>query len=107
VEHCKITNSKHQITNKFQIPIPNDRNRFGILNFGHCDLFGIWDLLFGICSHPSTPMLNRRRARALGPTFIRGMSHAKGDLLLDLAEYEVVSLAENLKNITSLEAKLL
>ena len=21
---------------------------FGILNFGHCDLFGIWDLCFGI-----------------------------------------------------------
>jgi hypothetical protein len=24
------------------------KNRFGILNFGHCDLFGICDLLFGI-----------------------------------------------------------
>ena len=48
VEHCKISNSKHQITNKFQIPIFNDRNRFGISNFGHCDLFDICDLLFGI-----------------------------------------------------------
>ena len=48
VEHCKISNSKHQITNKFQIPISNDQNRFGILNFGHCDLFVICDLLFGI-----------------------------------------------------------
>ena len=37
-EHCKTTNSKHQITNKFQIPILNDQNRFGIWNFGHCDL---------------------------------------------------------------------
>jgi hypothetical protein len=61
VVHFKITNLKHQITNKSQIPIPNDRNRFGILNFGHCDLpfdltqggelvepFEICDLLFGI-----------------------------------------------------------
>jgi hypothetical protein len=28
----EIPNSKHQITNKFQIPILNDQNRFGILN---------------------------------------------------------------------------
>jgi hypothetical protein len=55
----KITNSKHQITNKFQIP-----NRlkaivflFGILNFGHAQrrrlrrvllFICFWDLLFGI-----------------------------------------------------------
>jgi hypothetical protein len=44
VEHCKISSSKHQITNKSQIPKSNDQNRFGILNFGHCDLFDIWDL---------------------------------------------------------------
>jgi hypothetical protein len=44
----EIPNSKSQITNKSQIPIPNDRNRFGILNFGHCDLFGIWSLEFEI-----------------------------------------------------------
>jgi hypothetical protein len=31
------------------------QNRFGILNFGHCDLFGICDLLFGIFGHFSTP----------------------------------------------------
>jgi len=58
--HCKISNSKHQITNKSQIPIFNDQNRFGILklgtqpqggeskrsadNFGHCDLFDICGL---------------------------------------------------------------
>jgi hypothetical protein len=41
VEHCKISNSKHQITNKSQIPILNDQNRFGISNFGHCYLFDI------------------------------------------------------------------
>jgi hypothetical protein len=41
MEHCKISNSKHQITNKSQIPILNDQNRFGILNFGHCYLFDI------------------------------------------------------------------
>jgi hypothetical protein len=40
----EIPNSKHQITNKSQIPILNDQNRFGILNFGHCYLFVIWDL---------------------------------------------------------------
>jgi hypothetical protein len=48
VKNCKITNPKHQITNKSQIPISNDLNRFGISNFGHCDLFDICDLLFGI-----------------------------------------------------------
>jgi hypothetical protein len=36
--------SEGEITNKFQIPILNDQNRFGILNFGHCDLFDICDL---------------------------------------------------------------
>jgi hypothetical protein len=42
----KITNSKHQITNEFQIPISNDQNfkddRFGFLNFD------LWNLIFGI-----------------------------------------------------------
>jgi hypothetical protein len=42
----KITNAKHQITNKFQIPIFNDQTfqaetLFGFLNFGHCYLFDI------------------------------------------------------------------
>jgi hypothetical protein len=40
----EVPNFKHQITNKSQIPILNDQNRFGILNFGHCDLFDICDL---------------------------------------------------------------
>jgi hypothetical protein len=53
----KITNSKHQITNKSQItnskPVqratqtlePGERLffLFGILNFGHCYLFVFWD----------------------------------------------------------------
>jgi hypothetical protein len=78
MEHCEISNSKHQITIKSQISISYDQNRFGILNFGHCDLpfdlaqggesfdsaqdrepaerlvepFGICDLLFGIFGHP-------------------------------------------------------
>jgi hypothetical protein len=30
MEHGKISNPKHQITNKSQIPILNDQNRFGI-----------------------------------------------------------------------------
>ncbi len=38
---CEIPNSKHQITNKSQIPIPNDQDILGVLNFGHCYLFGI------------------------------------------------------------------
>jgi hypothetical protein len=48
----EIPNSKHQITNKSQIPISNDQNRFGILNFGHCYLFDICDLGFGISIPP-------------------------------------------------------
>jgi hypothetical protein len=56
-EYCKISNYKHQITMKSQIPISNDQNTFGILNFDHCDLFEICDLLFGISSHSSNPIL--------------------------------------------------
>ena len=71
----KKTNYKHQITNKSQISIFNDQNRikkrtsniehrtsnveiwyafdvyfflFVISNFGHWNLFDIWDLIFGI-----------------------------------------------------------
>jgi len=42
----EITNYKHQITNKIQISIKIKKQLFGILNFGHCDLFGICALLF-------------------------------------------------------------
>jgi len=38
----EITNYNIQISNKIK------RQLFGILNFGHCDLFGICDLLFEI-----------------------------------------------------------
>ncbi len=38
----EITNYKHQITNKIKSQV------FGILNFSHCDLFDICDLLFEI-----------------------------------------------------------
>ena len=49
----EMTNYKHQITNKFQISISKSQIRskaklLEILNFGHCDLFGICVLLFGI-----------------------------------------------------------
>jgi len=44
----EITNYKHQITNKFQISNKIKTQLFGILNFGHCDLFGICVLLFEI-----------------------------------------------------------
>jgi hypothetical protein len=70
VKHCKITNPKHQISIKSQIPIFKHKGHFGILNFGHCYLpfdlaqggehvepFDICDLLFGIFSHFSTPKL--------------------------------------------------
>jgi len=40
-----------------RVPSFNDQNRFGILNFDHCDLFVICYLLFGIFCHPSTPIL--------------------------------------------------
>jgi len=44
----EITNYKHQITNKFQISNKIKYQWFEILNFGHCDLFGICFLLFEI-----------------------------------------------------------
>jgi hypothetical protein len=50
----KISNSKHQISNKSQIPMFNDPNRFEILNFVHCNLFVICNLLFGILMSPYT-----------------------------------------------------
>ena len=43
----KTPNPKHQISNKSQIPISNYQ-MFGFLNLGHCDLFDICYLLFGI-----------------------------------------------------------
>ena len=70
LEHCKISNFKHQITNKSQIPIFNDRNRFGILKLGprpqggeskrSADNFGHCDLLFGISG---TPVFQQTAAR--------------------------------------------
>ncbi|MGD8503462.1 MAG: hypothetical protein PVH49_07630, partial [Syntrophobacterales bacterium] len=73
LDYCKISNSKHQISNKSQIPISKHKGRFGVLklgtrpqggeskrsadNFGHCDLFGICDLLFGIFCHSTTQLL--------------------------------------------------
>jgi len=47
----EITNYRHQITNKLQIiQISNKikRQLIGILNFSHCDLFGICYLKFFI-----------------------------------------------------------
>jgi hypothetical protein len=38
----EIPNFNIQISNKIKNQL------FGILNFDHCDLFGIWVLLFGI-----------------------------------------------------------
>ncbi len=69
----QITNTKLQLNLKFQAPnlkqislraggklqIPNRFKvivfLFGILNFGHCNLFVFWDLLFGISTNSFTP----------------------------------------------------
>ena len=47
--------TKLQTNLKFQYSMTKTQNRFGISNFGHCDLFDICDLLFGIFNHSSTP----------------------------------------------------
>jgi len=51
----EIPNSKHQITNKYQIPISNNQNRFGILVIVICLLFEICDLEFLFLQYFSTP----------------------------------------------------
>jgi len=54
LRNSEISNSKHQIPMKSQMSISNDPNRFDILNFGHCDLFVICYLRFGIFTETST-----------------------------------------------------
>ena len=44
----KIPSNKYKMTNKIQIQISNDPNKFGIWFIGYCDLFVICVLLFGI-----------------------------------------------------------
>ena len=44
--------TKLQTNLKFQYSMTKTKNRFGISNFGHCDLFDICDLLFGISIPP-------------------------------------------------------
>jgi len=61
VEQCELMKSqtpstKLQTNLKFQYSMTKTQNRFGISNFGHCDLFDICDLLFGIFNHSSTPI---------------------------------------------------
>ena len=93
----KIPNHKHQITNKFQITIINDQNRcvfwclrdiriaylskatpqtnwflFGILYFGHCNLFVVCDLEFVILKCVGTePRALKAIPLALVPYAIR------------------------------------
>ena len=43
----QISNTKNQTSTKFQTPKTKQKN-FNILNFRHLDLFGIWNLEFGI-----------------------------------------------------------
>jgi hypothetical protein len=71
VEQCELMKSqtpstKLQTNLKFQYSMTKTQNRFGISNFGHCDLFDICDLLFGISippvfqnSSPSLPAILR------------------------------------------------
>ena len=47
-EHDKISNSKHQITNKSQIPIFNDQNTKQVSNFEFWSLLFVWYLIFVI-----------------------------------------------------------
>jgi hypothetical protein len=47
----QIPSTKLQINFKFQYSMTKtfqDETLFGISNFGHWDLFDIWDLIFGI-----------------------------------------------------------
>jgi hypothetical protein len=50
IQRFKISNHKHQITNKPQIPTINDQNSLGfrILVIVICWYFVIWNLEFGI-----------------------------------------------------------
>jgi hypothetical protein len=45
----EISNIKHQIPNKSQIPISNDPNMFGILNFGHAQRRRLRRVLGFVC----------------------------------------------------------
>ena len=61
MECCKISNSKHQITNKSQIPILNDQNTKQVWSAGGglviviCLIFVISDLEFLFLLYSSTP----------------------------------------------------
>jgi len=48
LEHCKISNSKHQLTNKYQIRILKTKTglKFGISVIVICLIFDICDLEF-------------------------------------------------------------
>ncbi len=48
----QISSTKSQTNLKFQYSMTKTQNRFGISNFGHCDLFDICYLLFVISIPP-------------------------------------------------------
>ena len=63
----EITSYKHQIPNlNVQLPDKIKRQLFGILNFGHCDLFDIYDLSFGFFISET---------RTLAPETLRFLQH--------------------------------
>jgi hypothetical protein len=53
----QISSTKLQTNLKFQYSMTKTRNRFRISNFGHCDLFDICDLRFGIYDPPADSRL--------------------------------------------------
>jgi len=74
LKHCKISNSKHQITNKSQIPILNDQNRFGPPEADWSLLF-VWYLLFVIWNFCHFSRLPREGKTSNAPSLTRH-SHA-------------------------------
>ena len=57
--------TKLQTNSKFQYSMNKTKNRFRISNFGHCDLFDICDLRFGIYDTPTDSRMWERPLKPL------------------------------------------